>query len=546
MTLIMRVWVLLLVCFMTGIACYAQSKSFRNDSLTYALTLHQSSQFHKALPILIALSEKFKANQDVEKFALCQLKIADIIKNYGGVNTAIELLNTNEKFISVRLERPTLVLAQNYLAKAEAFLTALRFSEVKEAVSKSILIKKQIQLPEKEFAEDYFLMAWYYKNSPNQNDSCFYWLNKSLKLAKSDRVYSIYLLPKIYYLLGYYYHPPSVVNFINKYDSMMLHFSISRKYYDSALIAFKEQPIPDELMPARVYHGLGNSFSNEGGIDGNKGLLSKALYYYKRSLKVYEKLGSPSELALKDWVIGRCYERLQLFDSTINQSQLGISRLIPDFHIVGYESLPPLQSTFNNSRFITLVNTKANNFYYKYRKTQELKYLLLAHKHYEYTLRFISYLLNQATNEQELIYWNYLYSTNTYHLLLSTGYDLMQTTNDKSYLIKSYGLIAAGKYSWLNKGDIEPSIGKLIGSAIIKEEVNLVKRNILRGNPNLGKQNLNGIFPSIPATRIIPLLNDIGLSNKMGDSISISSLPVQYPTDYLLPYRNRTLLLRQP
>lgn len=92
--------------------------SYGYDSLKLALSLHQSSQFQKALPIFIDLSKKFKFKKNVSDHALCQLKIADIVRNYGGVNTAIELLTTNEKLMEVGLERPTLILAYNYIAKA--------------------------------------------------------------------------------------------------------------------------------------------------------------------------------------------------------------------------------------------------------------------------------------------------------------------------------------------------------------------------------------------------------------------------------------------
>ena len=91
--------------------------SYGYDSLKLALSLHQSSQFKKALPIFIDLAEKFRNNRNTSDYALCQLKIADIIRNYGGVNTAIELLTTNEKLMEIGLERPTLTLATITLLK---------------------------------------------------------------------------------------------------------------------------------------------------------------------------------------------------------------------------------------------------------------------------------------------------------------------------------------------------------------------------------------------------------------------------------------------
>ena len=65
------------------------SYSFGYDSLKMALIFHQSAQYEKALPIFIELSNKFKGSDAIPNYALCQLKIADIVRNYGGVNTAI-------------------------------------------------------------------------------------------------------------------------------------------------------------------------------------------------------------------------------------------------------------------------------------------------------------------------------------------------------------------------------------------------------------------------------------------------------------------------
>lgn len=505
---------------------FCQSQSFCNssDSLSRAITLHQSSQFKEALPILIDLSVKFKQASDFEKYTLCQLKIADIIKNYGGVNTAIELLSANEKLLLVKLEKPTLVFAQNYLAKAEALHTAIRLSEFKEAVLQSIRIKRQLQLPEKYLAEDYLHLARYYKDSPNQNDSCYYWLQKSLKLAKSDRLNSIYLLPKIYNLYGYYYHPASIAYFINKRDSLMMHFKLSRKYYDSALMMVRNQTMQDELMPAKVYHNLGNSYSNEAGVDNNMQLLRQAIVYYNRSLETYNKFGSPSDIALKDWVIGKAYERLQLYDSAISQYQKGINHLVPSSQVVNKNELPSFQATLNNTRFITLVTSKAGVYFFKYKQTQDLSELLLAHEHYKYALRFIQYLLSQSTEEQDITYWNYLYGSNSYHQLLITAYELQRKTKNKTYLIESYGLIVSGKYAFLNKNDIDPIITKQIRSSLLYDEIKLVKENIRKDNSSLTEADLNAIFPELPLLNSIQSTDETKVPNHRLEAIGLEEL----------------------
>ena len=494
------------------------------DSLKTGLALHQSAQYQKALPILINLAQKFKVQDDISNYARCQLKIADIIRNYGGANIALELLHANQKLMEVRLEKSTLELAQNYLAQAEALYAVQRLTEFKEAVLKSVSIKREMKLPEKYLAEDYLQLARYYKELPNQNDSCYYWVQQSLRLAKSDKSFSAYILPRIYNLIGYYYHPASNAYFKNKRDSLMRHYALSRRYYDSAMTAFKKQPLPDQLMEARIYHNLGNSYSNEAGVDNKLELLPLAIVYYRKSESAYERLGSPADLALKNWVIGKAYERLKLYDSAIHQFQKGITRLIPESENWNASELPPLQPTLHDSRFITLVTMKANNLLYTYRQNQDVKYLLSAYQHYEFLLKFNHYLLSRSQYEQEVTYWNYLYGSNAYQSLVITAYELFKKTNDKQYLTKSYGLIASAKYAWLNRNDIDPALGNSISSSVLKEELKLVKRILLQKVSGLTESDLNFIVPVIPEHKGIIPLGTINLSNQSLDTISVESL----------------------
>ncbi|MBS1557265.1 MAG: hypothetical protein JST69_00955 [Bacteroidetes bacterium] len=143
-----------------------------SDSLQVALQYHQASRFDKALPIFISLSEKFKIKNDAANYALCRVKIADIIRNYGGINLALAMLRENQKLIMIKIEKLSLISAENYLAEAEALYSVSRFTEFKRAIQNSISEKRKLSLPEKYLAEDYLHLSRYYKAVPNQNDSC--------------------------------------------------------------------------------------------------------------------------------------------------------------------------------------------------------------------------------------------------------------------------------------------------------------------------------------------------------------------------------------
>lgn len=494
-------------------------KTFSFDSLRTALQFHQASKFDKALPIFISLSDKFKTKNDLSNYALCQLKIADIVRNYGGATIALQSLETNQRLMEVKLEIPSLVLSQNFIAKAEAFYANSNLKEFKSAIIYSIRIKKSLSLPQKHFAEDYLHLARYYLEVPDRNDSCFYWAIRALKLAKSDKEFSSYLLPRIYNLIGYYFHPKSLGYFRGKEDSAKGLFIISRKYYDSALSIVKQQPLKDELMTAKIYHNLGNSFNNEG---YNK----KALEYYRSSLATIEKFGSPSELANKDWVISRAYQRMKLNDSAIAQLQKGIVRLIPNFKSSSTDDLPALQPTLNDQWFSSILILKADNYFNRYQQTKNINDLLNAFNHYLHSVKFNRYLVSKSTNETETINWAYLFGTNAYQRMVDVGFLLLKQTGNKSYLQNAYPLIASSKYSFLAKGIIDPKTYSSINLSQLVDENKIVTANILKSIPQITKPKLASILPHIEKSNA-NTFSSTELAEQFLDSVTLADIKTE-------------------
>lgn len=468
-----KLWILISTIILT---C---NRAYSTDSLRLALEYHKASAYDAALPIFIKLSNKFQATKENHNYALCQVKIADILRNYGGVNLALELLSTNGQFLEIRLEESSSLLSENYLVKAEALYTSSRLSEFKDAVQQSIKIKRKLGLPENQFIEDYFQLARYYLAFQNQSDSCYYWITNALKLAKADREVNDYLLPRIYNLLGYHFHPASLAYFTNNLELFKKRLILSRKYYDSAFQFLAKQSLKDELTKSKIYHNLGNSYNNEYSLDTKKETMLTALDYYSKSRSVFQKLGSPTDLALKDWVVARAYERIGLFDSALYQLQIGVNRLIPEFKTLDVTVLPPLQPTLDDARLLTLISLKGNNFFYRYRNNNQLTDLKSAYEHFTFLLKFNHYVISKSVDEQTVTYMNHLYGSNAYQQLIATAYELSQRTQDIRFVTKIYWLIGSGKYAWLLRNDVDPSLRKLELASVIKEESKLVTQNIL-------------------------------------------------------------------
>ncbi len=499
------------------------SDSFGSDSLKIALEYHQAAQFQKALPIFIELAHKFK-HDEISNYALCQIKIADIIRSYGGENLAIEMLEENQRLIKVRIEKPSKLLAENYLTKGEALSSAQKQTEFKHAILKSIDEKRLATLPEKYFAEDYMQLARYYINIGNQNDSCFYYVSRSLQLAKTDKQYFQYLIPRIYNLLGYYYHPISISQYLTKRELFRKRLQLSRQYYDSALRFISYQPIPDRVMESKVYHNLGNSFSNQMGDDEDPKTMEMAMINYRKSVELVNDLASPSEVALKDWVIGKGYERLGNFNDACTQFQVGIKRLVSDFNPIDNRTLPPFKPTLNDVRFTSLVAIKANNFMYWYKKDGDLKNLIAAYEHFIYLLQFHQYLISKSKNEYESIYWSFNYGSNFYQSLASIIYQLYERTGEKKYLENGYSVLVSAKYAYLNKNDIAPLLNQSISQSLLVDELSLVEQNILRAVPGLNRESLLSSLPTVPVQVNKRTLSSINLANQISDSLNIASI----------------------
>ncbi len=487
------------------------------DSLENAIRFYQCSKYNKALPIFINLAPKFKAKHELSNYALCQTKIADIIRNYGGTNIAIDLLEANERMIAVSLEVPSLIMAQNYLAKAEAYYSASNLANFKLTILKSIEIKEKAKMTDKFFAEDFLHLARYYKELPDRNDSCYYWINRSLTCAKSDKTFSLYTLPRIYNMLGYYFHPASEAYFANKIDSLNNNYRLSRAYYDSALSAALRQPVQDKLMLGKIYHNLGNSF--------NGSEMDKALGYYRRSIKIYEEFGNPSELAVKDWVIGRAFERLKLYDSAILQFQNGIMRLVPNFQPESLSDLPSLQPTLNDAWYTSLLVGKGNMFYQRYLENDNQIDLMIAYDHYVQLVKFNKYLVAKTINENEQIHWSYLFGSNAYQLLVRTGYDLLIKTGNKQYIQDAYGLIASAKYAFLNKDIIKSETEVSIKQSVLKQERKLVINNILGSISQLSESKLVSVLPATANDANGEFsLSQIIMANQFMDTVTFNKL----------------------
>lgn len=508
--------------FIVPLVTLSWSNGYASDSLKLALHYHQAGEFKNALPILIELTKRYQKRNDISNYALCQIKLADIVRMYGGPNLSIEMLNRNEDLLKVRLENSLLLAAQNHGAKAEAHYSALRLTEFKEEILKSLNIKRKARLPEALWAEDYLHLARYYKEMPNRNDSCYYYAQKSLRLAKSDKTNKLYLLPRIYNLLGYYFHPASIAYFVGKRDSMYHHFKLSRLYYDSALLIISKQKIKDLVMVNRIYHNLGNSYSNEYSDSRNKEIMDIAMHYYKISYNSFRNFGSPADLALRHWVIATGFERLTQYDSAILQVNRGLNLLMPDYILDSNSKTPPFKSSLNDQRFITLLSKKALILQRLTDNTDNKSGLINAYENWIYLMRFHKYLISKSNNEQEALYWTYLYGSNAYQYLMALIYELNRKSGNNNYLQKTFGLVASGKYAYLNRSDISPEVNTKINSDLLFKEYDLVVNNI-ESIIAFGGQKAKSFLPVLPEQQR-PSSEEIQIDNTLNDDVSIDFL----------------------
>lgn len=467
------------------IFCLCIQVSYANDSLLIATRYYQAAQFNKALPILYNLAKKHKARNELSSLANCHMRIADILRSYGGANIAVGLLEENEKVITKEVGISSLLLADNYLLKSDAFFSATRFYESKEAIFQSISIKKQHKLPSHYLAEDYYQLARYYKEIPLKSDSCLYWANLSLRLVKMDKIRAVNLMPKIYNLLGRYYHPASIIYFRNdngeiKKDTLYYHFNKSKNYYRLSIEIINNQEIRDKITLAKVYHNLGNSYNNEFSFDKDVKSQKLSLIYYRRSLEILEELGSPSDLAAIDWVIAVAFERSNNQDSALWYYQRGMKRLMPVFNPQRLEDVPPVTSTLNDKQFQTFTSQMLHQFQLKAKEGGSIDDLKAAYNYGIYAIEFYQFLIGNTQSEQETMNGFFLLDDGFYNRLTEVSFNLFKKTNDVGYLSKVYPYLVSSKYAFLNKPDFNPEQYQFVEENKIGKEMEIVKRNVNR------------------------------------------------------------------
>lgn len=462
-----------------AISSYGQ----QHDSLSIAFQSYDASQFQRALPVLIRLSDKYKSS-DVERYVRCQLRIANIFRIYGAPRVALEMVKANEEHLKVRLERSTVADCENLLIKGECFYDLNRNLEHKASTLLSIKRRKELNGSAGNPATEYLQLARYYQNVPNSRDSVEYWAKEALRLAKRDRNNFAYLLPRIYNLLGFHIHLLNNRYYKNKPEFYRV-IKASRKYYDSALLSIKRQPVIDEYMLSKVYHNLGNSFNNETFVTQKHETLSKSLSFYNKSVALVEKYGNPSELALKDWVIAAAYGRLALLDSQVYFFQQGMTRLMPEYQPRSIYDVPNIASTKNDKLFSTFPSQIQPIFRKKYEEMgHNIKDLIAAYNYGKFTIEFYQHLINHAKSDEETIHGFYVFIDPNYQWLAGITSTLVKETSDKSYLNNIYPNLVDAKYAFMNKQDFDgaPSAEEI---NLYRSESEVLRSNIKRINPEI-------------------------------------------------------------
>lgn len=405
--------------------------------------------YKQALPLLIALRDEYRAGSRHTNYSRVQIRLAEIMRAYGGIHHSVLQLRENENFILGIPSQDGIILAENCIAKARSYLVLNNFDAMSHECRRAISLLESAKQRTDLLATAYMLLGRYYRDVPNQSDSALHWIKKSMWVAKSSRE-SQTLMPWIYHAFGYYYHPSSIAYFGDSSDSLKHHFLLSQQYYDSALRSARGVT-GNPMLLAQIYHSLGNSLNNEAGIRDRDKLMSVALRYYQLSIAQIKHYNSPIELAAKEWVIGRAFERLHQRDSAIEHFDKGATLIFPDFDAPS-SVVPSMRPTLDDQWFISHMSNKASNYYFKYQEQGDVDDLITAYHQFFYTLKFHRYLLAKAANENETIFWNHLYGSNVYHRLLCAALDLKKETGDTTFLMNAYTLVSGSKYASLNVG----------------------------------------------------------------------------------------------
>jgi PAS domain S-box-containing protein len=143
---------------------------------------------------------------------------------------------------------------------------------------------------------------WYY--FAGKEDAALSYLIKSIKVA--EEVGDKQVLKNSYRYIGFIYRPHEPFK--------------AKEYYEKSLALCEETS--DELAASYVLSAIGNIY--EGIYDASKINNKKALLFYAKSLRIREKLGSPSEIASSLNETSRMYKELGGYTKAIELRERGL------------------------------------------------------------------------------------------------------------------------------------------------------------------------------------------------------------------------------
>ncbi len=143
---------------------------------------------------------------------------------------------------------------------------------------------------------------WYY--FAGKEDLALSYLIKSTKIA--EEIGDKNILKSSYRYIGFIYRPHEPFK--------------AKEYYEKSLESCEETK--DELAASYALSAIGNIY--EGIFDASKFNNKKALLYYSKSLRIREKVGSPSEIASSLNETSRMYEELGGYSKAIELRERGL------------------------------------------------------------------------------------------------------------------------------------------------------------------------------------------------------------------------------
>jgi CHAT domain-containing protein len=411
------------------------------------------------------------------------LNKADIMRDCGGVNLALEYLHEVERNYSPVFDQNRKLRISYFISETRCYQLLGKWSRIKEHLD-SINEELKIESDPLFVALKEQLWTLYYAGTADWQKMLEY-SDSSLLHSKSISDQALYLLANAYYLKAL-----CLLHFNNK------SLESAKLYLDSALYCISQQPIQNLQTKSFIMQRYGLYYQLKVRQYGELSDYHSSVSAYLESISLQKIYGNPARIAFRYNCLGGLNNDIGYREknSSYAEEALKFFHEAQKVNIFGYAGksiydIPEMQPAYNDYQAQIYLPNIIQSLMRKYHNSPNNKDLETLFELSIYNVKYYMKTLQENTNEKtESLFYN-TYDQTLGNDLYSTSVELYKKTGDSKYLKEGFYYASLTKYSSLLSQDIT-----LPAEESSRIDLNLDLDSTLSIERQIIRKNFNYIF----------------------------------------------------